>query len=56
MSDSGKLLCTGNLLARLFGAAERHRAMLWSSLLLVVIPAGMLGFLSILFWVYGVEG
>lgn len=34
---------------------QRLRNILWSTLILLGIPVGMLGFLSILFWVYGVE-
>ncbi len=60
MSDSHRSRLTDLMRAR--GAArliaiapERRRYFLWSTMFLLGIPAGVLGFLSILFWVYGVE-
>ena len=35
---------------------ERWKTPIWILLWLVGIPAGMLGFFSMLFWAYGVDG
>lgn len=56
MSEAHRHRLTHRLTSPFIAAGpQRWRNILWSALFLLGIPVGMFGFLSILFWVYGVE-